>query len=454
MNSPWARLITPIIPKMMASPTVAKTMKPKLLRNWKNSAPRLSNVDCSGIATDSNTVSRPPMAWCLYADAHWCSLDVVDVAWDVLGRLVFLTEVTARAAFDLLAEEARADATLAIEGDLVVLVGTSDPHLVFHVVGRTVKGQLARGRADIPTLFEHFDDGLLIEGACLFDGIPPEVHREVVVLGLLVEVVRVRPPAVEVLDEGAALTLVAQFFHVADAAEDVGQRWWVVAFVLEALSHRRRRPDRDIQIVGRPLVVEILVVRTDEHRHDEIGVLLLDAVDDRREVGLRKRNVLFADDVVAVLLGEDVHPVPRELAEVVVGGDDVDVFAVLVGQVGGDDPQLLAGGRAHREDRAVTDAALVLGGVEVKLVVFVDNGPDRLTRCAGVARPQRVDLVLQNEPLGEFLVAVIVRLWVGVDDLDFLAENPAFLVDFLDSEPCCLPLRGAVELEVPRAVLQ
>ena len=33
MNSPWARLMTPMMPKMMASPAAASTMNAKLSRN-------------------------------------------------------------------------------------------------------------------------------------------------------------------------------------------------------------------------------------------------------------------------------------------------------------------------------------------------------------------------------------------------------------------------------------
>jgi len=67
------------------------------------------------------------------------SLDVVDITGDVLGGLVFLSEVAALTTFDLVSKEARADSFVAGKGDLVVRVTLGDTHLMFHVVGRPIE---------------------------------------------------------------------------------------------------------------------------------------------------------------------------------------------------------------------------------------------------------------------------------------------------------------------------
>ena len=161
---------------------------------------------------------------------------------------------------------------------------------------------------------------------------------------------------------------------------------------------------------------------------------VLDVLDGLGELRDAERDELLADHRAAVLLHDVAHPFGRDLAEVVVGGDRVDVLAVLLHHPGDERGELLLRHRAGDDHVGVADAAFILVVVEGEPVELVDDRPVGLARGGGEAGEHHVDLVALQHAAHELLVAVVVGLRVIDHEFDRAPGDAARLVDFLGRE--------------------
>ncbi len=147
------------------------------------------------------------------------------------------------------------------------------------------------------------------------------------------------------------------------------------------------------------------------------------------------------DHLSAVLLDDLADPFGRDLAEIVVGGDRVDLLAVLLHHPGDQGGELLFRHGAGDDHVGVADAALVLVVVEGEAVELVDDRPVGLTRGAGEAGEDDVHLVALEHAAHHFLIAGIVGLGVVDDQLDLAPGDAAGLVDLLGGQLDAVDLR-------------
>ena len=159
--------------------------------------------------------------------------------------------------------------------------------------------------------------------------------------------------------------------------------------------------------------------------------------------------------ICAAVVGDELAgPFRRDLAEIVVGGDDVDLLAVLLHHPRDERRELLLGQPARADHVAVADAAFVLVGVEVEHVAVVDDRADGLARGAGGAGEQHVDLVPVEQPAGEFLEVRVVELRIVGDQLELPPGDAAGLVDLLDGELRAAHLRQGEERDLAGLVFE
>src|SRR5205085_11014398 len=132
-----------------------------------------------------------------------------------------------------------------------------------------------------------------------------------------------------------------------------------------------------------PLAVEGDVVTADQQRHDHVRPGFLNLVQRGTEVRDCQGDELLADHRAAVAPGVVAHPVGRDVAVVVVGGDGVNPGSVVPDGPGDQGAELLLGHDAGGEDILVTDAALVLLIVEVQHPVPIYERTYGFARGAG-----------------------------------------------------------------------
>ena len=196
----------------------------------------------------------------------------------------------------------------------------------------------------------------------------------------------------ELLDEGLAggrvdlLDVVGGDVHVLQARRRE-------ALVLVALADIDRGGHRQPEVRRGRLLVVGRLRRADEERHHEVGLGCLDVLDRLAELRDAERDELLAHHRATVVLDDVAHPLSRDLAEVVVGSDGVDVLAVLLHHPRDERRELLLGHRTGDDHVGVADAALVLVVVEGEAVELVHDRPVGLARGRGEAGEDHVHLV-------------------------------------------------------------
>jgi hypothetical protein len=98
--------------------------------------------------------------------------------------------------------------------------------------------------------------------------------------------------------------------------------------VLEGEADGDRAAHRDLEAGGGCLLVERGLRVADEQAHQPVGLGLLDVLDGLAELGDAQRDQLLADDLAAIVGDKLLRPLGRDLAEVIIGGDGVDLLAV------------------------------------------------------------------------------------------------------------------------------
>ena len=148
------------------------------------------------------------------------------------------------------------------------------------------------------------------------------------------------------------------------------------------------------------------------------------------------------------------HPFGRDLAEIVVGGDRVDLLAILLHHPGDERRELLLRHGAGDDHVGVADAAFILVVVEGKAVELVDDRPIGFARGAGEAGEHDVDLVALQDAPHEFLIAGVVGLGVVDHQLDRAAGDTAGRVDLVGGELDAMHLADGGEGKIARLVFQ
>ena len=194
------------------------------------------------------------------------------------------------------------------------------------------------------------------------------------------------------------------------------------------------------------------VVAADQQGHHHIRAILLDALDHRAEVDHVERDELPAELAAAGLVQEDFDPVGGDVPVIVIGGQRVELLAVILDRPGDQHAQLLRRGDAGAKDKLVADAAFVLLVVEVQGLVAIDDRAHRLARGAGDPAHQYRHLVLQDELRGVLGVELIVGLGVELDQPERPAQDAAVRVDVVDRESGAVDHRQAVDVDRPRRI--
>ncbi len=213
--------------------------------------------------------------------------------------------------------------------------------------------------------------------------------------------------------------------------------------VLEAEHDLDRRAHRQVELGRGGLFEERVLGGADIDRQKPIRLRLLDILDRLRELRDAERDEFLADDLAAEILHDLAVPLRRDLTEIVVGGDDVDLLAELFDHPGNQRRELLLGHRSHADHAGVAHAAFILVGVEVRRARSVDDRPDRLARGRGDAADQHVDLVAAEQAPRELLIAGVVALRIEMDEFDLPSKNAAALVDLLDRKLRAVEFRHA-----------
>ena len=204
-----------------------------------------------------------------------------------------------------------------------------------------------------------------------------------------------------------------------------------------ALAHAGRRP----------LAVERDMRAADQRRPDEIGLRRLDLGDGRAEIGDVEREEVDRGYLAAVFGDVFLHPLRGDLPVIVVGRDNVDLLAPFLHGMRHQLFHRLRRCHAGIELVTVTDAAFILGIVEIQRLELAEHRPDHLARGRGDAAMHDGDLVLQRRLLRELRVELHVRLGVIVDQLDLPAQQAACRIGFLDGKGQGVDHRLAVDIE-------
>ena len=174
----------------------------------------------------------------------------------------------------------------------------------------------------------------------------------------------------------------------------------------------------------------------------------------RRELRHAEGYEFLADHLAAVLLDDVAHPLGRDLAEVVVGGDRVDFLAELLHHPRDQRRELLLGNRAGHDHMRVADAAFVLVVVEGKAVELVDDRPVSFARGARKAGEHGVHLILLQNAPHELLEARVVGLRVVDHELEWTSRDPAGLVDLVGGKLDAVDLADRRKRKVARLILK
>src|SRR6185295_2130078 len=162
-----------------------------------------------------------------------------------------------------------------------------------------------------------------------------------------------------------------------------------------------------------------------------------------RELRNAERDEFLSDDLAAEILHDLPVPLRRDLTEIVVGGDHVDLLAELVDHPGDQRRELLLGYRPHADHAGIAHAAFILVRIEIRRTRAVDDRPDRLARSRRNASDQHVDLVAAKQASRKLLIPGVIALRIEMDELDLPSENAALLVDFLDGKLRAVEFRHA-----------
>ena len=147
----------------------------------------------------------------------------------------------------------------------------------------------------------------------------------------------------------------------------------------------------------------------DIDRQHPVRLGLLDVLDRLRELRNAERDEFLSDDLAAEVLHDVPVPFRRDLTEIVVGGDDVDLLAVFLDHPGDQRRELLLGYRPHAEHTGIADAAFIL--VRIAVGDLVRSMIGRIaSREAENASEHHVDLVGLEQAPRKLLITGVVAL--------------------------------------------
>lgn len=125
-----------------------------------------------------------------------------------------------------------------------------------------------------------------------------------------------------------------------------------------------------------------------------------------------------------------MHPVRRNGAKIIVRGDDVHLWPMLLDRPINQNAQLPPGRGAGDKGLLVASATLLQRGIEIWHAVGLHDRPDRFARRRCQTREQRVDIVLQDRR--RRVLGVFGQLGLGIiaaDHCDRLSQHAACRVD-------------------------
>jgi len=169
---------------------------------------------------------------------------------------------------------------------------------------------------------------------------------------------------------------------------------------------------------------------------DAVGLLHLDLVHQRAEVGAAQRVVLLADDLALLevldVLARDLHRGARP--DVVAADEEVGLGLLLLLRPVQAVEDLLRCLLAGVDHVLALLQAFVEGGVVEQAVFLLEHRQHRLARGAGPAAEHGGDVVVDQQLLALLGEGRPVAGAVFLDDLDLAAEDAAHRVDLVDGE--------------------
>src|ERR1700730_291446 len=329
----------------------------------------------------------------------------------------------------------------------LLVVDFGDMHVQDAMMGRWVDRNLARRSIDADSGFQRLDDLDSVDTGRLLDRLRPQAET---LIGCHCEPGNVGVIGAEALVKSGNEDFVGLVLQV---LEVILADQYSVAFVgrqydvLVTSGEGDRRHRNALEHAGRgPLAIERDMRAADERRPYEVRLRRLDLGDGRTEIRDVEREEVDRWDLTAVFGDVFLHPLRGDLAVIVIGCDDIDLFAPFLHGVR---HELLNGLRrryAGVKLVAVADAAFILRIVEIQRLETVEHRPDHFARGRGNAALHDGHLVLERRLLGELRVELHVRLRIVTDQLDLPAKQTAGRIGFLDGKRQCIDHRVSVDV--------
>ena len=342
------------------------------------------------------------------------------------------------------------------ERDGVIVIHLGQIDRVRHVLAFRVDADLALGGIEADVAFgDDLAEVVALGGAVgALDHFFIEINREVGVLGFLVDVGLVRELGVPLRHERLALASVGTSSIQLVVTYMFAKARRLEALVLVGLADVDGAAHRDLEVRGRGLLVIGGLCGADQQRDQDVGLGFLDVLDGRGELRDAEGDELLAHHGAALFLDDVAHPFGGDLAEIVIGGDRVNLLAELLHHPRDQRRELLFRHGAGDDHVRVADAALVLIVVECEPVELIHDRAIRLPRRAREPGEHHIHLIPLQHAAHEFLVARVVRLRVVDHQFQRSAGDAALGVDLFGGELDAVNLADGREREIAGLVLK